>query len=749
MSLTTTVSIKGMHCASCAANLERIFKKVPGVETVSVNYATEKGQLTSSMAVDFSEIKKAAQSIGYDIYDQTKGQENTDPETLAREKELKDKKTKIIVGGVLAAILMILSFKDMLGILPGISLPTIWIISFILATPVQFWVGGEYITSAVKAFKHRLANMDTLISTGTLAAYLYSSVATFSPSLFVSAGLEPQVYFETAAIIIVLIMLGKFLELRAKGQASEAIKKLLGLQAKTARVLRGKEFIEIPIEEVKVDDVILVRPGEKVPVDGKILTGESVIDESMVTGESLPVEKTKGNLVIGSTINKSGSFQFKATKVGSDTVLSQIVKLVGQAQGSKAPIQRLADLISGYFVPVVLVIAVLTFAIWFILYPAPSLTAALVAAVTVLIIACPCALGLATPTAVMVGTGLGAQHGILIKDAQALELLHRVKAIILDKTGTLTKGKPEVTDVVMAVETKWEEKDLVRLVASAESHSEHPLGQAVVVYAKEKKLKVTAPINFKSITGAGILAKVGQDEVVVGSPKYVNGHQEIDFDLSGIISKLQSQGKTVLVVLLNKKIAGLIAVADTLKDNSVAAVTTLKKLGLTVYMITGDNQRTAEAIGKLAGIDHVMAEVLPEDKARQVKKLQQKLHVQKQLVAMVGDGVNDAPALASADVGIAMGAGTDIAMESAAVVLMNSNLDSIPAAIKLSRSTLRIIKQNLFWAFGYNTILIPVAAGILYPFGRILLSPILASAAMAFSSISVVTNSLRLRNVKL
>lgn len=740
MSLTTTVSIKGMHCASCAANLERIFKKIPEVETANVNFATEKGQLITSGPIDLSLIKEAAQSIGYDIYDDSKEQGG---------KELKDKKTKIIIGGILASILMFLSFKDMLGILPGISLRTIWMVSFILATPVQFWVGGEYIASAIKAFKHRLANMDTLISTGTLAAYLYSVAATFFPSFFVSAGLEPQVYFETAAIIIVLIMLGKFLELRAKGQASEAIKKLLGLQAKTARILRGKEFVETPIEEVKVDDVILVRPGEKIPVDGKILTGESAIDESMVTGESLPVEKAKGDLVIGSTINKSGSFQFKATKVGSDTVLSQIVKLVGQAQGSKAPIQRLADLISGYFVPVVLVIAVLTFATWFILYPDPSLTAALVAAVTVLIIACPCALGLATPTAVMVGTGLGAQHGILIKDAQALELLHRVKVIILDKTGTLTKGKPEVTDVVMTADTKWEEKDLVRLVASAESHSEHPLGQAVVVYAQEKKLKITTPKSFQSITGAGIQAKVGKDEVMVGSPKYVNGHQEIDFDLSGIITKLQSQGKTVLVVLLNKKIAGLIAVADTLKDNSITAVATLKKLGLTVYMITGDNQRTAEAIGKLAGIDHVLAEVLPEDKARQVKKLQQELHAKKQLVAMVGDGVNDAPALASADVGIAMGAGTDIAMESASVVLMNSNLDSIPAAIKLSRSTLRIIKQNLFWAFGYNTILIPVAAGILYPFGRILLSPILASAAMAFSSVSVVGNSLRLKKTKL
>ncbi|MEK7525219.1 MAG: heavy metal translocating P-type ATPase [Patescibacteria group bacterium] len=744
--LTTTVSIKGMHCASCAASLEKVFEKVPGVESVAVNFATEKGQLTSSSPLDLATIKKAAQSIGYDIYDDSAA--SADPETAARQKELADKKIKIISGGILAVILMVLSFKDMLGILPELSLRTVLLISFVLATPVQFWVGGEYITSAVKAFKHRLANMDTLISTGTLAAYLYSTVATFFPSLFESAGLKPEIYFETAAIIIVLIMLGKFLELRAKGQASEAIKKLLGLAAKTARVKRGKEFVEVAISEVRVGDVILVKPGEKIPVDGVILTGESAIDESMVTGESLPVEKKKGDSVIGSTINRSGSFQFKATKIGADMVLSQIVKLVGEAQGSKAPIQRLADLISGYFVPVVLVIAVVTFTTWFVLYPAPSLTAALVAAVTVLIIACPCALGLATPTAVMVGTGKGAEHGILIKDAQALELLHKVKAVILDKTGTLTKGKPEVTNVIMAAKTKWKESELVRLAASAESHSEHPLGQAVVNYAKEKQLKISTPKSFKSITGAGIKASINRVEVVVSSPKYALDFDGPDADLTAIIERLQGQGKTVLVVILNRETTGLIAVADTLKENSVEAVGALKKLGLKVYMLTGDNQRTAQAIAKLAGIDYVLAEVLPEDKAREVKKLQAVLKEQKQLVAMVGDGINDAPALAAADVGIAMGAGTDIAMESASVVLMNSNLDSIPAAIKLSRSTLRIIKENLFWAFAYNTILIPVAAGILYPFFQILLSPILASAAMAFSSVSVVANSLRLKKFK-
>ncbi|MBI3282693.1 cadmium-translocating P-type ATPase [Candidatus Curtissbacteria bacterium] len=747
MAETTTISIKGMHCASCAASLEKVFKKIPGVVEASVNYATEKASLKSDSPLEVSLVKKVAQSIGYDIYENGNG--NSDPETTARQKEMADKKQKLVWGGFLAILLMILSLKDMLSLFPGVSMKTVWLISFILATPVQFWVGGEYITSAWKAFKHRLANMDTLIATGTLAAYLYSTFATFFPEIFTTAGLEPQIYFETAAIIIVLIMVGKFLELRAKGQASEAIKKLLGLAAKTARVKRGKDFVEIKIEEVKIGDIILVRPGEKIPVDGEIIEGESAIDESMVTGESLPVEKKKGDMVIGATINRAGSLQFKAKRVGADTVLSQIVKLVEQAQGSKAPIQRLADLVSGYFVPVVLIIAIATFAVWFILYPSPALTAAIVAAVTVLIIACPCALGLATPTAVMVGTGLGATHGILIKDAQALELLHRVKVIILDKTGTLTKGKPEVTDVIMAAGSKLKETELVRLAASAESHSEHPLGQAVVAYANELKYKLVSPKSFKSITGAGIKAAVGKSEVIVSSPKYAANHAEISADLGGITKRLQDQGKTVLIVLVDKKIAGLVAVADTLKENSIEAVAEMKKLGLEVFMLTGDNEATAKAIAGEAGIDNVLAEVLPGDKANEVKKLQEQLHKEKKLVAMVGDGINDAPALAASDVGIAMGAGTDIAMESAGVVLMNSKLDSIPAAIKLSRGTLGIIKQNLFWAFAYNTILIPVAAGVLYPLTGLLLSPILASAAMAFSSFSVVGNSLRLKSLKI
>ncbi len=733
----TQVGVKGMHCASCASNLERVFKRVPGMESCSVNLATEKATFKTRGKLDLSLVKKAAQSIGYDI-EAGGGEQMVD----SKNKDLEEKKRKLIVGGVLAGLLMFLSMREMLGIFKETNTATVNLISFLLATPVQFWIGGQYIESAWKALKHRLANMDTLIAGGTLAAYTFSVVATFFPQVFESSGLLPHVYFEVSSAIIVLIGLGKFLEARAKGQASEAIKKLMGLAAKTARVKRGKEFIEVPIEEVKVGEVVLVRPGEKVPVDGMILEGDSAVDESMVTGESLPVEKKKGDSVIGATVNKSGSLTIKTSKIGAETMLSQIVKLVEEAQGSKAPIQKLADEISGVFVPIVLMIAVVTFMIWFVLYPQPSFTAAMVAAVTVLIIACPCALGLATPTAVMVGTGKGAEGGILIKDAEALELLHKVKAVILDKTGTLTKGKPEVTDVVVEDSSLTANK-LIEMAGSAEMHSEHPLGEAVVKYAKEKKLTLTEPKGFKSITGAGVEAIIGKQKVTVSSPTYATkagfgGDAEK-------IKGLQGEGKTVLMVSNGKKLLGLIAVADTVKEDSKEAVKKMHGLGLSVYMLTGDNEATAKAIAKQVGIENVLAEVMPQDKAGKVKQLQEQLKSEGKMVAMVGDGINDAPALASADVGIAMGAGTDIAMEAADVVLMNSQLTSIPKAIKLSRSTLLIIKQNLFWAFGYNTILIPVAAGALYPVFGLLLSPILASAAMAMSSISVVSNSLRLK----
>lgn len=765
-----TVSIKGMHCAACAINLEKEFGKLPQVEGVVVNSATEKASFTlrKGESLELGEIKEAAKGIGYDIFDNEKkgGEQGMSPEEMAKKKDLQDKKLKLTVGVVLTIMAFALTFYDKVPFLSGLSRQTAWFWLFIVATPMQFWVGGEYITSAWKAFKHRLANMDTLIATGTLAAYLYSIVATFTPNIMIRAGIEPVVYFETAAAIIVLIMLGKYLEIRAKTQASEAIRKLLQLQAKTARVKKGSVWEEMPIDKVVKGDVLLVRPGEKVPVDGVIIEGATTIDESMVTGESIPLEKSKGDKVIGSTINKVGSFEFKAVGVGEETVLSQIVRLVEEAQGSKAPIQRLADQVSSVFVPIVLMLAVLTFVAWFILGPAPAFVLAMVQMVAVLIIACPCALGLATPTAIMVGTGKGAQKGILIKDASALELLHKVKTIVLDKTGTITQGKPGVTDVVLVKEAKLSEKEFIGLMASVESHSEHPLGQAVVDYAKEKKIAIKTLKKFTSMTGAGVTAMVGGLQVMVSSPEYAEKQVSIDRKLKGQIEKLQVEGKTVLVGLVNKKVAGLVAVADMIKKDSKMAIEEMQRLGIEVYMITGDNERTAKAIASQVSIKNVLASVLPDQKEAKVRQLQKEKHSEgsKKIVAFVGDGVNDAPALAVADVGIAMGSGTDIAMESAGVTLMNSNLESVPRAIKLSKLTMRVIKQNLFWAFGYNTALIPMAAGVVYVGFRFagidsvgllgsswngLLSPIFASGAMAFSSLSVILNSLRLKKVKI
>lgn len=760
MTKKLAVKIKGMHCASCAINLEKEFRKLPQVEGVVVNSATEKANFTLKQgeSLDLSEVKQVARGIGYDIFDNEKEDE--------QKVDLKNKKTKLMVGIVLTTLAFALTFYEKVPGLSGLSRQTAWLLLFVVATPMQFWVGGGYINSAWKAFKHRLANMDTLIATGTLAAYFYSTVATFIPSILTGAGLEPVVYFDTAAAIIVLIMLGKYLEMRAKTQASEAIKKLLQLQAKTARVKKGRGWEEVSIDKVMKGNILLVKPGEKVPVDGLIIEGETTIDEAMVTGESIPAEKGRGDTVIGSTINKVGSFQFKATGVGEETVLSQIVKLVEEAQGSKAPIQRLADQVSGVFVPIVLMIAVVTFMAWFILGPEPAFVLAMVQMVAVLIIACPCALGLATPTAIMVGTGKGAQKGILIKDAAALELLHKVKTVVLDKTGTITQGKPGVTDVVLAKGVEISEKELVGLMASVESHSEHPLGQAVVEYAKGKKIGLKPPKSFISMTGAGVKAMVGKKSVLVSSPEYADKQVGIDKGLRKQIEKLQTEGKTVLVGLVNKQVAGLVAVADMIKKDSKMAIEELQNLGLEVYMITGDNQRTAKAIASQVGIKNVIAQVLPDQKEIKVRQLQKEKQVKNNrvIVAFVGDGINDAPALAVADVGIAMGSGTDIAMESAGVTLMNSNLESVPRAIRLSKLTMRVIKQNLFWAFGYNTALIPMAAGVVYVGLRVagitsinlfgsswqgLLSPIFASGAMAFSSLSVILNSLRLKKIKI
>ncbi len=599
--------------------------------------------------------------------------------------------------------------------------------------------------------------MNTLIAVGTSAAYFYSVVAVLFPDLFIARGLEPHVYFDTAAIIIALILLGRFLETRARGQTSEAIKKLIGLNPKTALVIRNGEEREISVEDVQVGDLILVRPGERVPVDGIIREGYSSIDESMITGESIPLEKKIDDEVIDASINKTGSFQFEATRVGKDTTLAQIIRLVDEAQGSKAPIQRLADVIASYFVPIVISIATITFIVWYFAGPAPALTYAILNFVAVLIIACPCALGLATPTAIMVGTGKGAEHGVLIRSAETLERSHKIRAVLLDKTGTLTQGEPEVTDIIALPSSSQDE--ILRLAASAEHGSEHPLGEAIVKAALEKKLEISPAPNFNAIPGHGVEASVTGKKLVLGNLRLM---REKGFPLNGLeeeAEQLWAKGKTVMFLGIDNQVMGIIAVADTLKPNAKAAVDVLHNMGIEVMMLTGDNQRTAEAIAREVGIDRTLAEILPELCAQEVKKLQQEGKV----VAMVGDGINDAPALAQADVGIAIGTGTDVAMETADITLIRGDLIGITTAISLSKRTMRTIKQNLFWAFAYNSALIPVAAGVLYfAFGNTgvpsglhfilgdygFLNPMLAAAAMAASSITVVFNSLRLKRFR-
>jgi Cu+-exporting ATPase len=603
-------------------------------------------------------------------------------------------------------------------------------------------VGWQFYVGAWKTAKHKSTDMNTLIAVGTSAAYVYSVLATFFPWLFAAKGLMAEVYFDTAGTIIVLILLGRLLEARAKGQTSEAIKKLIGLQAKTARVVRDGQEIDIPVEEVEIADLVVVRPGEKVPVDGIVREGYSSVDESMVTGESIPVEKKTGDEVIGATLNKTGTFTFEATKVGKDTMLAQIIKMVEEAQGSKPPIARLADIIASFFVPAVIGIAIITFIVWYFFGPTPALTYAMLNFVAVLIIACPCALGLATPTSIMVGTGKGAENGVLIRGGEALETAHKLTAIVMDKTGTLTKGEPSVTDILAFNNHK--EEDILRYAASAEKGSEHPLGEAIVNRAKEGNIPLVKPENFNAIAGHGIEATIDGRSLLLGNAKLMKYREILLDELEKKAEELSNQGKTPMFVAIDGNPGGIIAVADTLKENSKQAVEALHRMEIEVAMITGDNQRTAEAIARQIGIDRVLSEVLPEVKADEVKKLQ----AEGKKVAMVGDGINDAPALAQADVGIAIGTGTDVAMESADITLISGDLRGVVTAIALSKATLRNIKQNLFWAFAYNTILIPVAAGVLFPFFGILLNPIFAAAAMGLSSVTVVSNALRLRRFR-
>lgn len=736
-----TYPIKGMHCASCVRVIEKSLSRTPGIKNAVVNLATEKATVTYDQDECTEEnISSAVEKVGYKVVTD----ENVisdDQEKIEKAKELKKLRNKVAVSLFLGGLILWGSFPGLMNFAPEV-LKNFWV-QLLLATPVQFWAGWDFYRATIPALKHRTANMDTLVALGTTVAYIYSVFVTFFPNIIMDFGMEAMPYFDVAAIVIGLILLGRYFEARAKGQTSEAIKKLIGLQAKTARVVRDGKELDIPIEQVVVGEIIRVRPGEKIPVDGTLLDGESAVDESMITGESIPVDKQKGDTVVGATMNKAGTFTYKASKIGQDTMLAQIIKLVQEAQGSKAPIQRIADTISSYFVPIVIMLAFATFGVWYVVGPNPALLFALLNTVAVLIIACPCAMGLATPTAIMVGTGLGAEKGILIKDAESLEIAHKVNTIVFDKTGTLTTGKPEVTDILAI--NKMDKKQLLILAASIEKGSEHSLAEAIVKKAEDEKIKLDAVSKFKAIAGQGVEGEVSKKKVYLGNRRLMEKESITLGSHLKSIEKLELEGKTVMMIGVNGKLEGLIAVADTIKESAKDGVDALTRKGIEVVMITGDNKRTAQSIASKLGIKRVLAEVLPDQKEAEVRKIQQEGKV----VAMVGDGINDAPALAAADVGIAMGTGTDVAIEAADITLINKDLKSVASAIELSRKTMRTIKMNLFWAFGYNILLIPVAMGVFYPFFGILLSPIFASVAMATSSISVVSNSLLLRRSRI
>ncbi|PIN87306.1 copper-translocating P-type ATPase [Candidatus Woesearchaeota archaeon CG10_big_fil_rev_8_21_14_0_10_44_13] len=720
--------ITGMHCASCALIISKHLTKTDGVKEANVNFSTSKATVSfDETKVLESQILEIVKNAGYGAAILTLGKDDAQKQAEMQKAEIKDAKLMFLISLLFAFPAFIIG---MVLMWIGVEVPYKVYILWALSTPVQFFVGWRFYKGTWHSLKNFSASMDTLIAVGTSAAYFFSIyVVLFNPIL--------DQYFEVSAILITFVMLGKYLEMRAKEKTSDAIKKLMDLSPKIATVIRNNIEMQIKVDDVVEGDIIIVKPGEKIPVDGKIIEGMSSVDESMITGESIPVEKKKGDLVVGATINKNGSFRFTATKVGENTTLAHIIKLIEEAQGKKAPIQRFADAVSAYFVPVVILLAIITFLVWLVVL-GKGVSFALIAGVSVLVIACPCALGLATPTAIMVGTGKGAKEGVLIKGGDALETAHKVKHVIFDKTGTITKGMPEVTDIIPL--SKESPDSLLQIGASIEKPSEHPLADAIVKKANEKSISLSSATNFKAISGHGIEAKINKKQYYFGNMRLMEREKIKIGDIKARVNELESQGKTVMILSDTKKALGMIAVADTIKDTSKAAVEELRRMGIEVYMITGDNERTAKAIAAQAGITNVFFEVMPADKESYVRRLQILGKV-----AMIGDGINDSPALAQADIGIAMGSGTDVAMETGNIVLMRNDLLDVPKAIRLSRKTMSKIRQNMFWALFYNILGIPIAAGVLYPFTGWLLSPIIAGGAMAMSSVSVVSNSLLLK----
>jgi len=743
---STQVDIQGMYCASCVVTIEKALQQTPGVLNATVNLATQQAHIEYLPGlIDRKAVAHAIEESGYKVRETTAPAETTiDRAEQDRAKEYRTLLRKFWFAAIISLPVIVFSYPEFFPglrdwLIPGSDARRIvWGLLGLLTIPVLAWAGSHFFTGMWQALKHRQANMHTLIAVGVSAAWLYSTVAVIAPHIFPSPSLA-EVFYDVTAVVVALVNLGLALELRARGRTSEAIKKLIGLQAKTARVVRDGIEVDIPTEEVLVGDTIVVRPGEKIPVDGVVLEGLSSVDESMITGESIPVEKREGDEVIGATMNQTGSFRFRATKVGKDTALAQIIRLVQDAQGSKAPIQKVVDQVSHYFVPTVIILAIAAATTWFIFGPQPTFIYALIVFVTTLIIACPCALGLATPTSLTVGIGKGAEQGILIRSGDAIQTTKRLQVIVLDKTGTITKGKPELTNVI--AETGFDEDVLLRVAAAVERSSEHPLATAIVDGAKARGLDIPAITNFKAIPGQGVEADVEGYHVTLGNNKLME-HYHLELGrLVAESQRLADDGKTPMYIAIDGKAAGIVAAADTVKDESVAAIAALKRLGLQVVMLTGDNRRTAEAIGRQVGVDRVISEVLPQDKAHEVQKLQ----LEGKEVGMVGDGINDAPALTQADVGLAIGTGTDVAIEAADITLISGSLTGVVTAIEISKATMRNVTQNLFGAFIYNGLGLPIAMGLLYPFIGLLLSPLIAAAAMAASSVTVVTNANRLR----